>query len=165
MGGGGMLGVISHLESHFHVMRGATASHPLVEVVARGRGDKVVVLARGELHAARGGGEGSEGDGEVHELMRFVAYGNDSRVGLSDATGLELVFGHAVNNGLFFVLVSPLRITPIDGTNDVHLIVLPRLVAAVDVDDMVGVINAKDRIGSVPVDVMCLFDSLNAAEQ
>ena len=169
MGGGGMmLGVISHLESHFHVMWGATASHSLVEVVARGRGDEVVVLAGGELHAPRGGGEGAKGDSEIHELMGLVAYCNHSRVRLSDATGLELIFGHAVNNRLFFVLMPQIRFTwglAIDWTNDVHLVVLPRLVAWVDVNDMVGIINAKDRVGSVPVDVMGLFDSLDAAHK
>ena len=161
-----MLGVISHLESHFHVMWGATASHSLVEVVARGRRDEVVVLPGGELHAPRGGGEGSKGDSEIHELMGLVAYGNHSRVRLGDATGLELIFGHAVNNRLFFVLMKGTWTwagLAIDWTNDVHLIVLPRLVAGIDVNDMVGIINAKDRVGSVPVDVMCLFDSLNAA--
>ena len=132
-----------------------------MEVVPRGRGNEIIVLAGRKLHAARRRCEGSKGDREVHEFVRFVTDRDDPRVWLSNATGLELVFGHAVNNGLFFVPVPDFAGT-IDGAYNVDLIVLPRLVAPVDIDDMVGVINAKDRIGSVPVDVMCLLDSLDA---
>ena len=133
-----------------------------MEVVRRGGGNKVVVLAWCKLHATRRRGEGAKCDGEIHEFMWFVTYRDDSGVWLRNATSLELIFGHAVNNGLFFVLRTALS-GPIDRANNVDLVILPRLIAPVDVDDMVGIIYAKYRIGCVPMDIVRLFDGLYSA--
>ncbi len=73
--------VVGHLELDLHVVRGASASHSALHICVRRRGDEVVVTARLELHPSRSGGERAEGDGEVHELVRLCALGDDPWVG------------------------------------------------------------------------------------
>ena len=95
--------------------------------------------------------------------MRLVAHCNDSRMRLGDATGFILVFGHAVNDRGLFVLRGQVAL-PVNRAYDVDLIILPGLVALVDVDDVVGVVDAKDWVGGVPVDVVTLLDGLEAVD-
>ena len=77
--------VVAHLEDHLHVVGGAAAADPAVEVFSRRGGDEVVVVTRLELQATRGWREGPEGDGEVHEPVRPVADGHNSWLGIGDA--------------------------------------------------------------------------------
>lgn len=51
----------------------------------------------------------------------------------------------------------------IERTNDVDLVVLPGLIALVDVNDVVSVVNAENGIGGVPVDVVALPPSQSTA--
>ncbi len=44
----------------------------------------------------------------------------------------------------------------VERTHNVDLVILPGLVALVDVDDVVSVVDAEDGVGSVPVDVVAL---------
>ena len=53
---------------------------------------------------------------------------------------------------------------PVNRAYDVDLIILPGLVALVDVDDVVGVVYAKDWVGGVPVDVVTLLDGFEAVD-
>ena len=53
---------------------------------------------------------------------------------------------------------------PVNRANNIHLIILPGFVASVHIDNVVCVVNAKNRIGCVPVDVVALFNSLEAMD-
>ena len=105
-----------------------------------------------KFEAARSGCEGSKSDGEVHELMRPITYGNDFRIGLGDATRVILLFRHTVNDVFFLQRVADARL--VDGTDDVDLVVLPGVIAAIDINNIVGAIDAKQGIGRVPMNVM-----------
>jgi len=140
--------VVSNLESHLHVVRGASTSGLSVQVVSRRCRDEVIVVAGLELHPARGGGERAEGDGEVHQLLRLVTDCDDARGRRGDATRLVLFFGDGIDNVTLCVGVAQLVI----GADYVHLVVLPRLVAPVNVNDVVRVVYSENRIGSVPMD-------------
>lgn len=78
----------AHLKDEAHVVCGASAAQPLVEAVelAARRRDKVVVLTRPKFKPARLRRERAKGDGEVHELMRFITDSNYSGVFVGDAT-------------------------------------------------------------------------------
>jgi len=89
--------------------------------------------------------------------VRLVADGDDSRIRVGDPTGVVLVFADTVDDvGLDVIYVSS---RSIDGTDDVDLVILPRFVAAVDVDDVIGVVDAEDRVRRVPVNVVALSQS------
>ena len=55
-----VLGQLGHLEDDLHVVGGAGAAHPPVEVRPGAGGDEVVVLAGVELQASRAGAEWPE---------------------------------------------------------------------------------------------------------
>ena len=138
--GGGLLLALSvlqfclalrHFKDHLHVVGPAPASRPPVEVLVGGGGDEVVLLARGELQGPGCGGEGSEGDGEVHEGPGPVADRHYPRPGTAHTTRLELLPVHAVDDVL--LLLPPLL--PHHGADEVHLVVLPRQIVLIDGDD------------------------------
>ena len=149
--------VVGHLELHLHVVRGALAAEPSVQVpVGRGRYE-VVVLAGVKLHAVGGRREGPERDGEVHELVRLGALRDHPGVGAHDAAGVVLLLVDAVDDvGLHLV---GQRAPLVERADDIDLIVLPRLVAAVDVDDVVGVVYPKYGVARVPVHVVALLQA------
>lgn len=95
--------------------------------------------------------------------MRLVANCDHSWILLSDSTRLVFVFGYTVNHRFFFVFLVMKLTRPVDRTNDVDLIKFPRLVARVDVYDVVSVVNAENGVATVPMDEMALFDSLDEA--
>ena len=101
-------------EYHFHILGPAPPAHPPLHVSVTGGGDEVVALTRLELHLLGGGGEGSEGDGEVHQVPGLVTHSNDPGVGLDDGAGVELLLLDAVDD------VSLSGVDP-SGTDDVHL--------------------------------------------
>ena len=155
-GGGGLQGIdqrrvasravllpLRHLEDHLHVVGGAEAPDPPVEIPPGGGGDEVVVLTGSELQTSRRGTEVPEGDGEVLELLRLVADGHNLGSGTCHTTGLELVLADAVDDVLLQRVL---------GTDDIELVVLPGEVAVVDVHDVVGVVYPEDGVGAVPVD-------------
>ena len=156
-----MLHIVSHLESNFHMIWLAPASNSSIEVVRGWRGDEIIVFARRELHAPGSGSEGTKGYGEVHEFMWLVAHGNHSRMRLRDATRLILIFGYAVDHWSLFLLLGCMSVS-VDRAYDIHLIILPRLISPVHINNVISVINAKNRVGCVPVDVVALFDGLEA---
>ena len=82
---------------------------------------------------------------------------------LGDATRFILVFGRAVNDGSLFVLRGQVAL-PVNRAYDVDLIILPGLVALVDVNDVVGFIDAKDGVCGVPVDGVTLLDGFEAVD-
>ena len=137
-------------------MGGAPPADPPVDVPVCGRGDEVVVLAGPELHPSRSRRERPERDGEVHQLVRFGALSNDTRVWIDDAAGVVLLLVDAVDD----VGLDGLRPRPplVERADDVDLVVLPGLVSPVHVDDVVGVVYSKDGVARVPVDVVVLPD-------
>ena len=145
--------VVGHFEDHLHVVSAATASNTTVEIFWCGRGDEVVVLARVEFKTAGSRSERSEGDGEIHEPMRLVANSNNGRLGVGDAAGVKLLTAHTVDDVLLGVLDAGLG----GGADDVGLVVFPWFVAGVDIDDVVGVVNAEHGVGLVPVNVVKLL--------
>ncbi len=135
-------------------MRGAPAADPPVDIAVRRCRDEVVVLSGSELHPPWGGGERPEGDGEVHQLVWLGALGNDAGVGVGDAAGVKLLLVHAVYdvglNGLG--PGTPL----IERADDVDLVILPRLVALIHINDVIRVVYSEDGIARVPVHVVVL---------
>ena len=143
-----------NLEPHLHVVSRAPAADPSVKIPGRRGGDEVVVFPRLELHASGSWGKAAEGYGEVHELVRLVALGDHSRVGVGDPARVELLLADTVDDVPLNVL--PSGTSPVQGTDYIDLVILPWLVAVVDIDDVVCVVYAEDRIGSVPVHVVVL---------
>ena len=130
-----------HLDHHLHVVGGAVAARPPVQVHGRGRGDEVVGLARLELQRRGVGAEAPERYGKVAEALRLVAHCHNlwSRVG--DPAAEVLVLGHAVDDVLL----------PGVGTDDVQLVVLRGHAALVHLQHVVRVIQPEDGVGTVPV--------------
>ena len=85
--------------------------------------------------------------------MRFVAHGNHSRIGLRDSACFVFVFGDTVNDGSFFIFVPEFPGT-INRTNDVDLVILPRFIFVINVNDVVSVVYPEDGVASVPMNVM-----------
>jgi len=158
-----MLHVVSYLESNFHMIWLAPASHTSIEVIWGWGGDEIIVFAGRELHAPRSGSEWTKSNGEVHEFVWLIADGYHSRMRLRDATRLVLVFGYAVDHWSLFLLWGCMSLS-VDRAYDVHLIILPGFIPTIDIDDVIGVVNAKNRVGCVPVDVVALFDGLKTID-
>ena len=137
---------LRHLEDHLHVVGAAPAADPPVYVGVGGGGDEVVLLARGELQGPGCGGEGPEGDGEVHEPPRSVAHGHNPRPRTAHSARLKLLLVHAV----YHVLLLPPPL-PHHGADEVDLVVLPGQVVLIDSDDH-GLLAGHGR-GGVPVDI------------
>ena len=89
--------------------------------------------------------------------MGLVANGNNSRIGIGDPAGVVLLLADAVDDIRFDIVRMGSR--PIDGANNVDLIVLPRLVTAIDVNNVIGIVDPKDWVCSVPVNVVALPQS------
>merc|ERR1719394_2158474 len=98
-------------------------------------------------NSSRCGGEGSEGEGEVHEGARSVADGHYPRPGTGNPAVLELLLLHAVDDVLL-LLLALLR----HWADDVHLVVLPSLVALVHCDNRI-LVAQPGCCGCVPEDV------------
>lgn len=116
-----LVGGATHLEDDLHVVRGAAPPYSPMQVVLRRRrwnGDvvvttvnwhrldllltyKIVIFAGQELQTARLRCERTKCDREVHQLVRFVAYGDDSRIGVRDSARFVFLLWHVVNNVLF----------------------------------------------------------------
>lgn len=138
-----------HLEHDLHVVRGAASAYSPVQVVAGRRRDEVVVVAGEELQPSRLRRERPERYREVHQLVRFVADGDDARVRVRYPTRFVFVFGHVVDDVLLHLFVS--RARDVHRTDQVHLVVLELEVVAIHVDDVVGVVDAKYGVRGVPV--------------
>ena len=100
--------------------------------------DEIVVLSGSEFQSAGLGRERAERDGEVHELVRLVADGDDPRIGVGNAARVVLFLGHVVDDVLFSVVLVSSR--SVDGANNVDLVVLERNVIFVDVNDVVRIV-------------------------
>ena len=140
---------LRHPEHHPHVVGGAVAAHPPVQVPLRRGGDEVVVLPRLELHPTRCGRERPERDREVHEAVRLVADGHYLRPGVGNSTRLKVFFADTVDHMLLTVL----------RTNQVKLVVFPGQVALVHIDDVLRVVDPEHGVGAVPVDEVCLHST------
>lgn len=145
--------VVGHFEDELHVMGGTSTPYSPVEVIARRSGNEKVVHSRFELHASRCGGEGPECDGEVHELVGPIALGNDPGVRICDMAIVVLFPAHIVDYVSFYVSLPHPFMIP--GANNVGLIVLCWKVAlSIDIDNVVGIVDAKYGVRCVPVDVV-----------
>ena len=107
-------------------------------------GDKVVALPGLELHLHGGGGEGPEGDGEVHKILWLITDSDDSGFRICNPATVELFFVYTVNNVLLCAVLT-------GRTDDVHLIILPRVIILVHFDHRV--IATKHRVGYVPINI------------
>ena len=121
---------LCHTEDHPHVVGGAPATHPAVDILAVGGGDEVVVPTRSELQSARGGREAPEGDGEVHESLRLVADCNDAWPWVGHPTRFKLLALHAVDDVLLVGWSAGL----VHRADEVNLVVLRGQVALVHYD-------------------------------
>ena len=139
--------VLGDPEDHLHVVAGAPAAHPTVDVLGVTGGDEVVVAARPELQAPGGRREGPEGDGEVHEGLRPVTDGHDPWPGVGHAAAVKLLLLDAVDDVLLGVEGAGF----VDRTDEVDLVVLGGRVALVH-DHCGGLAGLAGRSG-VPVDV------------
>ena len=132
---------LRHLEYHLHVVSGAEPACSPVEIFPGGGGDEIVILTGSELQPPRGGAEVPEGDGEVLELLGFVADGHNLGSLITDPAGLELVLTDAVDDVLLCRVL---------GTDEVQLVVLPGQVAHVHINHIVRVVQPEDGVGRVP---------------
>jgi len=136
---------LGNSESNFHVFARAKTSNSSVNVSRTGGGYEIITLPRLELHLHGGGGEGPEGDGEVHEILWLVTDSDDSRFRIRDSAAVELVLVDAVDDVLL-AGVHPGR------ADDVDLVVLPGVVVLVHLYHMIGTIT-KYGVGYVPIHV------------
>jgi len=109
-------------------------------------------MSRSEFEAARGRRKRSESDGEIHELVRPIANGNYFWARLCDATGIVLLLGHTIDDVLLLCGLGDAWF--VNRAYYVDLIIFPRVIAAIDVDDVVCPIDTKHRIGSIPGYIM-----------
>ena len=121
---------LCHAEDHPHVVGGAPAAHPAMDILAVGGGDEVVVPAWPELQSARGGREAPEGDGEVHEGLRLVADCHNAWPWVGYPTRFKLLALHAVDD----VLLGGGRAGLVHRADEVDLVVLRGQVALVHYD-------------------------------
>lgn len=56
--------------------------------------DKVIVLSRAELEAARLRSKTAKCDGEVHQFKWFITHGYNARIGIRDSTRVVFLFWH-----------------------------------------------------------------------
>ena len=84
--------------------------------------------------------------------MWLVADGNNRWLRIGDAAGVKLFTADAVDDMPLRVLDARLG----DGANDVGLVIFPRFVTNVDINNVVGVVKPEHRVGSIPVDVVNL---------
>ena len=131
-------------ESHFHVFARTKTSNSAVNISRTGCGDEVVALPRLELHLHGGGGEGPEGDGEVHKILWLITDCDDSWFRICDSASVELVLIDAVDDVL-------LGGVPPGGADDVDLVVLPGMVVLVHLDHRVG--TTEYGVGNIPIHI------------
>jgi hypothetical protein len=146
--------VVGHLELDSHVVRGTLAPDAPVHITFGRGGDEVVVLAGPELHSSGCWCERPEGYGEVHQLMRLCALGDDAGIWVADATRVELLLVDTVDD-VGLDEVRP-RTPLVQRADDVHLVVLPRLVASIHVNNVIRVVYPKYWIARVPVHIVVL---------
>ena len=115
-----------------------------MNISCTGCGDEVVALPRLELHLHGRGGEGPEGDGEVHKILWLVTDSNDSWFRIQDSAAVELVLINAVDDVL-------LGSVPSGGADDVDLVVLPGMVVLVHLDHRVG--TTEYGVGNIPIHI------------
>ncbi len=149
----GFMFVLSNMESHFHIVRGTASSHSPMEVILWRGGNEVVTMTRPELEATWCWCEWPESDGEVHQLMGPIANGNDFGIGLCDPTRIIFLFCHTIDDVLFLRGVCVCA-RLIDRAHNVDLIILPRVVATIDLDDVVMFVSSKEGVRGVPMDVV-----------
>lgn len=103
--------------------------------------DEIVILSGSEFKPTGLRREWTEGDGEVHELVRLVADGNDPRVWIGNAARVVLFLRHVVNDVLFSIVF--VRAGRVNRANNVDLIVFKWNVVLVDVNNVICVVYPK----------------------
>jgi len=151
---GGRVFGVRHLEHHLHVVVGAGAAGPAVEVPLPRRRDEEVVLARVELQPSRCRTKRPKSDGELLLFTGFITDCNYAGIRLTDPTTIVLLLRHIVDDVLLQVLVPFSGGAPVPGADQIHLVVLPWHITLIDVHDVVGVVNPEDGVGRVPVQVV-----------
>lgn len=121
-----------------------------MKIFGRGCADEIIVLAWMKFEAAGGRAKTSEGDGEVQELVGFAANSDDSGLGVGDSARFEFLTTDTVDDMPFGVLGIGFG----NWTNNVDLIVFPRKITSVDIDDMISIVQPEHGICSVPVNVV-----------
>lgn len=91
--------------------------------------------------------------------MRFAAYSHDPRLRIGDATRIKLFTADTVNDMPLGVSDFAFR----HGANDVDLVIFARKIAAVDIDNMIRVVESKHRIGFIPMDIVN-FSAFNCGD-
>ncbi len=85
--------------------------------------------------------------------MRLVADGNNCWLRIGDTARVKLFAADTVDDVLLRVLDARLG----DGADDVGLVVFPGFIADVDINNVIGVVEPKHRVGFIPVNVMKLL--------
>ena len=130
-------------------MSGTPTADPAVQVTLRGSANEEVILARFELDAAGFRRERAEGVSERLDSIGVVAHGDHFGVGVGDAAHFVLFPLDEVDDEL---LGGPPRAL-IMRANDRHLIEFVQQIAVINVhvDNVVGVVDAEDGVGRVPM--------------
>ena len=122
-----------------------------MDVSLCGGGDQIVILSRFKLESSGSGAEGSECDGEVHELLRFVANCHNFWPWISHSAIVKLFFRNTVDDMLFKRVMR---------TNEIQLIILPWKVSVIHIHDMISIVYSEYGIGGVPIDHMNLCEGI-----
>lgn len=85
--------------------------------------------------------EGSKRNRHQSHVSRLITYGNNSRIGIGDATRLILDFRDVVDDEFLRLILVSAHI--VQRTDDVNLIVLEVEIALVDVNHVVVVVYSK----------------------
>ena len=83
-------------------------------------------------------------------MVGFAAHGNNLRLGIGDATRIKLFTADTVDD-------MPLGHSDVrlrHRANDVDLVVFPRKIAGIHINDVIGVVQPKHRIGFVPMNIV-----------
>ena len=103
-----------------------------------------------KFQTARGWRKRSKSDGKVQELMRFAAYRHNFGFGICNAARFKFFPTNTVDNVAF----GHFRIGFGHWTNNVCLVIFPRQITGVDINDMISVVQPEHWICTVPVNVV-----------
>ena len=112
-----------------------------MEISSGGSGYQIIILSGFKLHTARSWTKISECDGEVLKSFGFVANGNNFWSLIVHSARIILFLRHTVDDVLLGAILW---------ANEIQLVVFPRKIAFVNINNIVGVVQTKDGVGCIP---------------
>lgn len=88
---------------------------------------------------------------EIHEFIRFVTHGDYPWIRIRYPARLVLILRHVVDDVLLHLLLV-FGTRRVNGTDQVHLIVLELDVVTIHVDHVIRIVYPEDGVRRVPMD-------------